>query len=196
MHKLCRKYNLTVPIKPSIMSIGTGELNAFPYIPFSAWVRYLMDEGLVAQQLCGVAEEHMPQLLEEFWARYRAVHPRHPIFNSSLPLQDCIPCYSHCDEGRAYKKQGLLLLSVHGCLGLGTRSWRKRGVHKNTLKRNGMGLNYLGNSWSRQFYFCSLHRSAYAKNFAPLEMLLQTFATDMSVLSTNGAPLTEDSSIC
>ena len=187
-HKFFRKYHLTVPIQPLLMNLGDGELKRFPYIPFSHWVRYLMDEGLASQHLCGVPEEDMRGLLEEFWKRYRVVHPKHEMFSMDLDLGICVPCYSHVDEGRAYKKQGILLLSVHGCLGQGTRAWRRRfGVRKPNLKRSGMGLNYTGSTWGSQFLFCSLHRQAYAKDSAPLDKVMVAFAEDMATLAKRGA---------
>ena len=190
-HRLFHKYHLTIPLTPRTMSIGKGELRALPYIPFSDWLRYLMDEGLVAKHLCGVDEDTMPDLLKEFWLRYEAVHPTHEVFKMGLDLRSVIPCYSHVDEGRAYKKQGILLLSVHGCLGRGTRSWIKRvgrGVRKENLKRTGMGLNYVGSTWGSHFLFCSLHRQAYSKDSTPLDEVMTRFAEDMASVGTDGAP--------
>ena len=192
VHNIFRKYHLTIPIEPEVLNLGKGELKRFPYIPFSRWVRYLMDVGLASKHLCGVPEGEMRALLLEFWSRYKAIHGEHQMFAmEGLDLGSCIPCYSHVDEGRAYKKQGILLLSVHGCLGRGTRAWRKRvgfGVRKQNLKRSGMGLNYVGSSWGTQFLFCCLHRQAYSKDPTPLDTVMSTFAADMASLATDGVP--------
>ena len=192
VHNIFRKYHLTIPIEPKVLNLGKGELKRFPYIPFSRWVRYLMDVGLASKHLCGVPEGEMRALLLEFWSRYKAIHGEHQMFAmEGLDLGSCIPCYSHVDEGRAYKKQGILLLSVHGCLGRGTRAWRKRvgfGVRNQNLKRSGMGLNYVGSSWGTQFLFCCLHRQAYSKDPTPLDTVMSTFAADMASLATDGVP--------
>ena len=187
VHKLFSKYRLTIPITPEVMNVGEQELRRLPYIRFSRWLRYLMDEELT-EHICGVQEDERPALLAEFWRRYRAVHPEHALFQMrDIDLSACVPVFSHIDEGRTYKKQGLLILSVHGALGKGTRNYKRRvGTKKFHIKHNPMGMNYLGNTWGTQFMFCSLLRTAYAKSSRVLDDVLKVFAADMSSLIYDG----------
>ena len=189
VHKLFRKYNLTIDMKPQLLNVGEGELATLPYIRFSSWVRYLMDQDLLSEHLCGVTSERMPGMLTEFWQRYKAVHGSHELFSlPNINLAECLPVFSHVDEGRTYKKQGILVLSVHGAIGKGTRSYKRRvGVRRLHIKQDGMGLNYSGSSWGTQFMFCSLLRSAYAKDMSPLNRVLEAFAVDMATLGRVGA---------
>ena len=189
VHRLFRKYSLTIPIEPQILNLGEGELENFPYIPLSAWATYLMDVGMAADRLCGTSEAEMPALLSEYWLRYKAIHPNHAIFRLNLDMGKCVPVYSHIDEGRTYKKNGIMILSCAGALGRGTNNYKKRMsrmVRKPSLKQSGMGLNYTGNTWSTQFLIASLVRTAYAKKPEVLNKLLETFAEDMAQLAAYG----------
>ena len=189
VHRLFRKYHLTIPIQPKFLNLGEGELAHFPYIPLTDWVTYLLDVGMAAETLCGTSEAEMPGLLTEYWLRYKAIHPQHAIFRMNFDMSQCVPMYSHIDEGRTYKKGGILILSCHGALGRGTRNYRLRigrMVRKQTLKQTGMPLNYTGSSWATQFMIASLVRTAYAKKPEVLDKLLQTFAEDMACLAYYG----------
>ena len=162
-----------------------------PFIPFSHWVRYLLDTGLLAEQLCGVTDDVLPDLLEEFWRRYQQVHPQHKIFQMNVDLKASIPVFSHMDEGRTYKKACLLILGVHGGVGTGTRNYNKRMKRDNAtqleMRDNPMGLNYEKTTWGTQFLVTSLVRSAYVGDPAVLEKPLEVFAEDMSNLAYSGA---------
>ena len=188
VHQLFRKYRLTVLIKPETMCVGEKELSKLPFVPFSNWVRYLMDERLASDQLVGVPETEMQATLTEFWQRYEKIHPQHAMFKQpNLDLSRTVPVFSHIDEGRTYKRAGICILSVHGALGKGTRSWQRRfRVRKPNLKRSGLAMNYVRNTWSTQFLCCSLVRSAYAKDSKPLDMVMLRFASDMAMLSEHG----------
>ncbi|OLQ08476.1 40S ribosomal protein S3-3 [Symbiodinium microadriaticum] len=189
VHRVFSKYHLTVPIQPEHLNVGEKELAKLPFIPFSRWVTYLMDEGLAANHLCGLEESEMPRVLEEFWRRYEAVHPEHSMFGSDheCDYSRAVPVYSHFDEGRTYKKQGIMILSVHGALGRGTRNFNKMmGTTRLDVSEHPMRLNYIGNTWGSQFLSCSLVRTAYAKNSFPLEVVFDRFAADFAMLATNG----------
>ena len=169
-----------------------GELKQCPLICFSKWVTYLLDENKLSF-LCGdfENEESMEATLEEFWHRYRALHPHHQLFamaeQNQVSLKRCIPVYSHIDEGRTYKSKALTILSVHGALGKGTRSFNKRfGIRKFHIKRDPMKMNFQGSTWGTHFIIFSLLRAASVENPAALNKLISHFAEDMSRLARNG----------
>ena len=189
-HKLFSKYGLSADVAMKTMDVGTGELKNFPYLPFSEWVRFLLDNDEV-ERLVGVPAAQRPELLEEFWHRYEQVHPAHDIFRLSregrVTLRETIPVFCHVDDGRTYKSKGLFVLSVHGALGQGTAAYKRRvGVQKTIMKKNPMGMNYIGNTWGTHFIFCSLLRQAMADDDTLLDRVLSVFSKDMEDLAIKG----------
>ena len=187
-HKLFRKYNLTVKVPIETIVVGEGEAAALPIVTVSSWVRYLMDNSLI-QQLCGVTIDALEPLLQEFWQRFRAIHPTHAVFApaSTVPLHRLVPIYAHIDDGRTYKSKALTVLSIHGCLGKGTRSYvRRMGTRKIHLKRSSMPMNFVGATWSNQFLFGSLLRAVNHDSPMALDLLLGRFAADLAELATEG----------
>ena len=190
-HKLFRKYSLTVPVKIEKLNVGTGELQRCPGVVLSTWVNYLLDQDKLSFLTGFESESKMELYLQEYWARYRALHPRHEVFGMAerdeLQLRRCIPVYSHIDEGRTYKSKALLILSVHGALGRGTRSYNKRmGVRKLRLKKDPMKMNFIGSTWGTQFIIFSLLRTASLANPAAFDALMLRFASDMAILAKDG----------
>ncbi|CAE7040423.1 unnamed protein product [Symbiodinium sp. CCMP2456] len=189
-HKIFHKYGLAADVAMKTLDVGSGELKKFPYLPFSEWVKFLLDNDQV-EQLVGVPAQERPELLQEFWCRYERLHPAHDIFELSrqgrVNLRQTIPVFCHVDDGRTYKSKGLLVLSVHGALGQGTAAYKRRmGVRKTIMKQNPMGMNYIGNTWGTQFFFCSLLRSAIAEDEAVLDKVLSVFSKDMEELAISG----------
>ena len=193
-HKLFAKYGLTIPVKIEEMNVGPGELAKFPFLPFSSWMRYLIDHEKL-HLVTGVSLDEQDELLSEFWLRYQANHPRHQLFelarDGAVDLAKCLPVFCHVDEGRTYKSKGIMILSVHGSLGRGTRAYRRRlGVRRLHIKQNPMGMNYMGNTWSTQFIFCSLLRTTMHDSPDVLDQVLEVFSADMAKLAVAGVTST------
>ena len=189
-HKIFRKYGLTCLVPRELVNAGEGELSKCPMILFSSWVRYLLDEDKL-DAICGLEEEDREATLEEFWRRYEALNPQHEIFRlaarGDVSLRQTIPVYSHVDDGRTYRSKPLMILSIHGALGAGTRSFNKRmGVRKFHIKRNPMKLNFVGNTWGSQFLIFSLTREASTANPQAMDLLISMFAGDMAFLAREG----------
>ena len=193
-HKLFKKYSLTIPVEIETIEAGDqGELKKLPVVKFSTWAQYLLDYEKL-ELLVGVPEQEMEPRLEEFWCRFKMLYPEHQIYvlaeNGTLELKRTVPVFAHVDEGRTYKKSALLILSVHGCLGKGTRSYAKRIVRKPHIKRDPMGMNYVGSTWSTHFTIGSLLRSLINQDASCLNSLMSTFGQDMSDLATQGITIT------
>ena len=189
-HKLFERYGLSVPVDIHYLHLGLGELARFPCIPFTSWVQHLMDEERT-DLLCGVGVDEQAELFTAFWKRFEANHPKHQLFErarqGSIDLSKCLPAFCHLDEGRTYKTKAILIISVHGVLGKGTRPYKRRfGVKKFHIKRNPMPMNYMGSSWSNQFMFCSLLKSEMVANPHSFDMVMTKFAMDMAELATAG----------
>lgn len=190
VHQVLKRHGLSAPVKVDKANVGEGELKAFPYILFSTWVQYL---GLkrICRQLVGVPGlAKLKQVLQEFWERYQCINPGHQIFemaaSNQVDLRFVIPIYSHSDEGRSYKKEALWIFSVHGCLGRGTRHYLRMGRHRAPLRRNQMGLNFVGQSWSTQFLFATMLRETANANPGALKKILSIFSSDAATLARDG----------
>lgn len=94
--------------------------------------------------------------------------------------------FSHSDEGRSYKHMPLWILSAHGALGRGTRSWLQSGKHRAPVRRNGMGMNFIGKTWSTQFMFASMLRTLSTQHPEAMTKLLEAFAEDVFDLMSHG----------
>ncbi|CAJ1355923.1 unnamed protein product, partial [Effrenium voratum] len=161
----------------------------------SNWVKFLLDSGRL-RQLCGIPDvEHMKAVLTEFWSRFRQMDETHQVFQLAsenvLELSLTIPIYSHADEGRSYKHQALWVLSSHGALGRGTRAYINRNKHRTPLRRNQMGLNFVGQTWSTQFTFCTLLRAVANQYPDSLDTLTALYAEDLERLAHEGVVSTD-----
>ena len=190
VHQVLSKYGLSCPLEIEYVNLGSDELKSFPYLKFSTWLEYL---GLrrISRQLVGTSSlSRMKAVLFEFWNRFEKINPQHQVFemaaSNQLKLKYTIPFFSHSDEGRSYKKEALWILSVHGCLGRGTQNYLKHGKHKTPLRRNQLGLNFVGQSWSTQYLFATMMRELSTKNPDAMQELLAIFARDASELATRG----------
>eukprot|EP00435_Cladocopium_sp_Y103_P045040 s430_g12.t2 len=189
-HQIFKKYGLTIPLPIHKTDLGAEGVEQFPILKFSDWLRYLMDNCRFSQ-LCGVKTvEEMMETLREFWVRFEKVYPQHEIFRrfraGTVVPSLCLPVYSHTDEGRTYQKQGILIVSTHGALGRGTRSFIAKQVKKNHLKKPPMGMNFVGKTLSTQFLCCALLRSVYADDDTPFRKVMSYYAEDMNMLATQG----------
>lgn len=191
-HALFEKYGLTLPVPISYAHLGDGKLAKFPYLKFSDWLRYLMDTERYAN-MCGVKTlGEMMTRLREFWDRFHAVRPSHEVFNlfreGKLVPSLCLPVFSHTDEGRAYKKLPIMVVSTHPALGRGTQAYLR--VKKNHLKRKElqMGMNFVGKPLSNQFLFGTMIRECYADSDEVFDNFIAHYAQDMEKLITEGIP--------
>ena len=188
--KLFRRYALTVDAPITKLALGgDGEVSSLPVVRFSAWVQYLMDHDLI-ECLTGVPDSEMEARLREFWARYHMLYPDHQLYQlaeaGSVDTSRTIPVYAHVDEGRTYKNKALLILSLHGALGKGTRSYKRRFVRQPHLKRDPMGMNYIGATWGTNFVYGCVLRTVSQQQPEALIRLFSDFATDMTMLATAG----------
>ena len=196
-HDVLVKHELSCPVEINKVDLSdTKRFKNWPYIKFSTWVKYLLDSGRLAQQLCACADlQSMQVKLQEFWLRYEAIDPEHQIFAmrdaGTVDLKWVIPVYSHSDEGRGHKKQAFWLLSTHGALGRGTRAFLKKSKDKLPLKRNGFGLNFCGHTWTTNFLFSCMLRKFFKKDPEILHSLVGVYARDMEDLLLNGVSSTD-----
>ena len=126
-------------------------------------------------------------MLTEFWDRYKVLHSNHDLFKmENVDLSMTVPVYSHTDEGRSYKHQPLWVLSTHGCIGRGTRTYISRKFHLVPVKNHPMGLNFIGATWATQFMTASALRACLNETPGAMDKILKAYAEDMSRLAYDG----------
>lgn len=191
VHKLFKTHGLVPPVEITEVDLGFPKLNKFPVLKLTDWVQYLLDSGQLWRQMTGCSTyEKMTSVLTEFWNRFRVLFPDHGIFDlasqGTLDLECTIPVYSHTDEGRSLKKQPIWMISVHGCLGRGSRPFLETGRGKAPLLRNSMGMNFTGGAFSTHFIFATMLKSVSDCNPGSLDKLLELFAKDAEAMLRQG----------
>ena len=67
----------------------------------------------------------------------------------------------HGDEGRCFKKKGIMLLTVQGTLGQGTRPFVERFLKSDSDRKRRMGVNIGGHSFDSRLLFAAMQRKFY-----------------------------------
>ena len=129
LHTLLAKpgFSLQVAISHATINIKHARRRkvmeaAWPVLKLSSWLEYIMQEQGGQLLLAGhhISQSHLwKQDLQEFWARYRAIDPTHPVYCSdTLERDHCytIPFLLHGDEGRGRTKQPVLVISFQGVM--------------------------------------------------------------------------------
>lgn len=192
-HKIFDKEGLLADVKVDYL-VDLGEhktLKQFPFVKMSSWVKYLLQTDRLHRQLVGAPSwACMQKILASFWERFKVQYPTHfvfGLFDDGCMLPSCtIPLMSHSDEGRSFKHNPLFILSTAGALGRGTRSYLKEGKHRAPLKRNQMGMNFVGKSWATQFMQFSLLRLVKDQEPEVFNQLIQMYGRDMQLLWEKG----------
>ena len=191
VHKVLKDAGLLSPVTVDHLDLGIPELKAWPHVKLSSWVLYLLDTKRFAKSMTGVASyPKMNSVLAEFWKRYRALKPEHPVLQLAdsglIQLEWCVPFLSHTDEGRSYQHAGIWVMSSAGCIGRGTRSYLNLQKHKAPLDRNQMGLNFTGHTFSTNFLYATMLRTVYQEHPTAMEKLLEEYARDAEKLLHEG----------
>ena len=185
---LFRKYGYTCPLPIQTVDLGGGRRFAkFPYVTLSSWAQWLLNTNRIWRLFCGCKSyPTMKLVLSEFWERYRAMFPSHEIFQAGIDLSVSIPYFTHQDEGRGYKHQGIWIFTVHGCLGRGTHEYLRRGKNLGPISRMEFGCNFVGNTWSTQFLIATMMRSVTHKLPGAMNQIVELFAEDAKQLAVEG----------
>lgn len=196
VHTVLKAQGLSVPLPLEKVDLGVEQLKSYPIIKLSTWVKHLLDTNRFTRQMVGVPSfKKMHEVLSEFWKRFQALKPDHPVFSlaaqNKVKLRQCVPFFSHTDEGRSLKHLPLLVISAHGCLGRGTRSYLSRKKHQQPLRSNSMGLNFTGATFSTNFMFTAMLRPTSDEFPEALECLYQMFADDCKQLMEKGVVSTD-----
>ncbi|CAE8651945.1 unnamed protein product [Polarella glacialis] len=116
--------------------------------------------------------------LADFWDNFRAVYPNHQIFQHGYDLSGVIPTYVHGDEGRGRKHNGVMVLSLQGAIGKGTRHSIRKRIWKPKQKR-WIGMNFAGHSFLTRMLFSVMPKFMYSDNPVVFKDLLVHLIDDL-----------------
>ena len=137
----------------------------FPVILVSDLVEALGRSGNMQRLWGDVPEDEVQATLLEFWRRYAQDSPDHEVYRASregsVSLARSIPYLIHGDEGRGLKKKGVMLLSIQGILGRGTRTFMERFKDARSEGQKRMGLNIGGHSFGSRLLFAAMMKKHY-----------------------------------
>ena len=187
-HKVFDEYGCNVDIKLSYMKLPTGE--ELPYIPTSDWLRYLMKTDTL-EYLTGEPNKMKREaLLLEFWSRYSELNGSHPVYQEALAgrlqLHEAIPVLHHGDEGRGFKRSGVLIISTHGLLGRGCHKGVKFNRPAPMSPDDPLCLNMIGHSLTRQYVYTVVPCVVYKDAVENFDHILDLYAQEMRSLFYDG----------
>lgn len=141
-----------------------GSISALPVLRCTDTIAYLARSDLLGK-LVG-EQDFVPDLIKpqlmEFWRRYSFEYPDHQVLQSPNALSNTIPVLIHGDEGRGLRKLPVLLVSLQGAIGQGSRPFRKKTTIKSVRKLK-MGLNMKGSSFSTRLLHAAVPKKFYGK---------------------------------
>ena len=119
--------------------------------------------------------------LLEFWRRYARTWPSHQVFaeGNSQQLRHCIPCYVHGDDGRSFKKSGVLIVNLQGAIGQGSQPFVQKHSPCKKFRDRSMGLNVGGHSYGSRLLYCSMQRKFFAKKPEVFQRLMANLAEQL-----------------
>ena len=137
--KLIKREGLVVPVELEFVEVTCRRRKPkvediqiqWPVLSMKSWARFLWTEHpkllLGGHDRCG----DWRGMLAMFWSKWRAYQPQRAVFDSEVPLEHCIPYYTHGDEGQTLRKvpflveswqpaiswKGIQYTTMSGCLG-------------------------------------------------------------------------------
>ena len=165
------KYDLALDIP--ISWVDLTETSSFPVLAVTDTVDYLVKSKNLPKLFGDKPVEGVQDTLLEFWRRYALECPDFPIFSASMEgkisLRRSIPVYIHGDEGRGFKRSGVMILSLQGAVGKGTRPFERK--HRLQSVRNiKMGVNLAGSSFNSRFLFTAMPKKYYSSKPEPRQL--------------------------
>ena len=162
---------------PSIMAplnvenIRIGRVGEHPVIFPSSYVKSLAENG----KLCNLTGGQPLSCLTAFWDKLKPLRPKHPVYQ--LPKetwQYIIPVYLIADEGRGYKKTGVMVLGSEPVIGTGCEA------EDDATAAEPIKLNFRGNTYKTRQLYSVMRKGIYNKDATPLNDLVDAWSDDWS----------------
>ena len=168
---------LSAPIP--ISRVDLPKLPGHPYFKVSDYLRVFTEQEKLHLLMGG---EVCFDKIAEFWRRYQAVCPEHPIYKKSESCRRFqIPVLLYADEGQTLKKQAIMIVSFQPALGNGTLSNQHHRPND-----DGMGLNFAGSSYATRFLLSCLLKNKYRKSAETFDELIRVFVHEFNLVFEEG----------
>ena len=151
---------LDVPI--SWIDLPKGNVR-FPILRLTDTINYMCKNDFLPKLMGETPETEMEDTLLKFWRRYSLSHADHQVFSSGVALRRAIPVMVHGDEGRGFKRTGIMMLSLQGCIGRGSRPFLSKELDED-LRKDLMGLNMFGSSFNSRMLFAAMAKKHYSNH--------------------------------
>jgi len=144
--------------------IEMGENGDFPVLSIKDTMAYLVNSKNLGKLVGDAPTEGLQSTLLEFWRRYAYEWPDFGIYDDAsagkLSLSRTIPTYIHGDEGRGFKRSGVMILSLQGAIGRGSKPFQKRHPIR-SIRKIKMGVNLQGSSFNSRFLYAAMPKRFY-----------------------------------
>ena len=139
-------------------------VQSFPVLSVKDTVNYLVQSKNLSKLMGDTSLENMQSTLLEFWRRYQLEFANYQVYDAAsqgkLSLSRTIPVYLHGDEGRGYKKSPVMIVALQGCIGRGSRPFKRRHPIQ-SLRNLKMGVNLQGSSFNSRFLYMAMPKKFY-----------------------------------
>jgi len=151
--RVLQQHGFSYPVELSYASVGEGaQYINFPYIRPSHFISKMSQTGDLHRLLAGHGTLKAAEgVLQEFWARWKMVHPSHEVFSSKVPLKHAVPIFLHGDEGQHYKKSAVLISSFQPAIGYGSKRRPLEKALPPEIEQAGIPLNFLRTAFQTRF---------------------------------------------
>ena len=141
-----------------------GENGDFPVLSMKDTMAFLVNSKNLGKLVGDAPMEGLQSTLLEFWRGYAYEWPDFGIYDDSaagkLSLSRAIPVYIHGDEGRGFKRSGVMILSLQGAIGRGSKPFQKRHPIR-SIRKIKMGMNLQGSSFNSCFLYAAMSKRFY-----------------------------------
>ena len=184
------EHELTLDLKKSRVP-KLGPNSEYPYLKPLDFAECLVRNGRERDLVGFPTLEQAGDTLADYWQKFRVLFPGHRISEllekGLLNPRRLIPLYLHGDEGRTYRKNGIMILCMQGALGHGSLSGRRANqVKKQQLKKKNAKMNLYGHTFCTRQLFSVAHKKAYDKTPEVLHQLLDVWAKELKELLLKG----------
>ena len=170
--------NPSIAAQLPVTTVDVGLTKLHPVIYLSDYIRCLAQNG----KLGNLAGDQGETAVAEFWSKLQPLRPNHPVF--SLPVDQwgkILPFYLIADEGRGYKKHGIMVLGAEPVLGYGCDV-----AGPTDPGASGLKMNFHGNTFKTRLLYSVMPKDLYSSDAAPLHELCSLWAADIGKCYTHG----------
>lgn len=182
-----QEHGLALPLEVSWHRINDSL--RLPYIKPSTFAAYLGSSGLISKLAGDLPLDELEDSLLHFWRNFSKQFPSHEVFgatgSSSIPLRRTFPCLIHGDEGRHYKKQGIMVVSMQGCIGKGSAPFHKK-VFNIWSKKKTLGLNIGGHSFCSRLLLLAIPKRYYSQEPEVYLSMFDSIVSDFADVERSG----------